>query len=74
MTTKTTPGGTTVTLTNPGYGNREIVLDHPDAPADLRNIVAGRIIDGGFQTPIIGQPIAMSPDSLRAIADLIEEN
>lgn len=74
MTTKTTPGGTTVTLKESEYGDQEIWLDHPDAPADLRDLVVGRIIDGGFQTPVLSRPIAMSPDSLRAIADLIEEN
>lgn len=74
MTTKTTPGGTSVTLKESEYGDREVILDHPHAPEDLRDVVVGRVVDGGYQPPFMPPPVAMSPDSLRAIADLIEEN
>lgn len=48
-----------------------VILDHPEAPGDMRNLEAGRIAGGGFQpAPFLAG--AMRPETLRAIADLIE--
>lgn len=66
----TTPTGTVVTLAR--HPRRVILLDHPDAPTDLRNVEVGRVIGGGFQTPSANY--AMSPATLRAIADLVEQH
>lgn len=53
-------------------GDTIVLLDHPDAPADMRPTEAGRVIDGGFQ-PAPFANWALTPEGLRAIADLIEE-
>lgn len=66
----TTSTGTTITLTD--LDDMTLVhLDHPSAPADMRNMEAGRILDGGFQ-PAPFADWALTPVTLRAIADLIE--
>lgn len=64
----TTAEGTTVTFTGD-----KVFLTHPEAPADVQDIEAGRIVyEGhGFQpAPLF--PGALRPSVLRAIADLIE--
>lgn len=49
-----------------------VIVDHPQAPSDIRNLEVGRIVGGGFQpAPFLAG--ALSPSTLRAIADLIEE-
>lgn len=69
--TVTTTAGTTVTLTE-RHGETLVLLDHPDAPADMRSTEAGRILDSGFQPrPFVAW--ALKPEVLRAIADLIEK-
>ena len=68
----TTSNGSTVT-TEPSEHGTIIVLDHPDAPDDMRHYTAGRIVDnGGFQ-PVPFCVAAIGPEVLRAIADLIEQ-
>jgi hypothetical protein len=75
----TTPSGSTVSIDSDDYGNTMIVLDHPDAPEDMRKYEVGRIVtdspgpvDGkGFQ-PVPFCLASMSPAVLRAIADLME--
>lgn len=69
--TITTSTGTTVTLAE-RLGDTVILLDHPNAPAHMRNTEAGRIIDGSFQ-PAIFAAWSMQPEALRAIADLIDQ-
>lgn len=69
--TITTSTGTTVSLGRRGT-DAVILLDHPDAPTDMRNTEAGRVEAGGFQ-PAPFAAWAASPETLRAIADLIEE-
>lgn len=73
MTTHTTSGGTTVrVVTHETTGDRVVILDHRDAPDDMRNTEAGRVLDGGFQpAPFVAW--ALTPNTLRAIADLVEE-
>lgn len=68
--TITTDTGTTVTIAHKD-GDTIVVLDHPDAPADMRHKEVGRILDGGFQPHPFATWGAM-PATLRAIADLIE--
>lgn len=65
----TTEHDVTVTVTSTDL----VVLDHPDAPDDMRHIEVGRLTHcgEGFQ-PVPLFPGAMRPDVLRAIADLIE--
>lgn len=49
-----------------------IILDHPAAPDDMRNLEAGRIVEGmGFQ-PAPFAEYALRPEMLRAIADLVD--
>lgn len=64
----TTDSGTTVTITE-----GKVILEHPDAPEDMRTIEVGRTVyDGtGFQ-PASFFPAALRPAVLRAIADLID--
>lgn len=69
--TITTSTGTTVTLAE-RRGDTVILLDHPNAPADMRNTEAGRIVDGSFQ-PAIFAAWSMQPEALRTIADLIDQ-
>ena len=67
----TTSTGTTVS-TKPSEHGTLIILDHPDAPGDMRNLEAVRIFRGCFQAAPFSEG-AMRPETLRAIADLIEE-
>lgn len=71
-TTKTTSTGSTITLRDDEHNGQLVILDHPEAPSDMRDLEAGRVIDGGFQ-PAPFAAFALSPEALRAIADLIEE-
>lgn len=66
----TTSTGTTITLTDCDDMTL-VLLDAPDAPADMRNLEAGRLVDGGFQ-PAPFAAWGLVPATLRAIADLIE--
>ncbi|NKY47982.1 hypothetical protein [Nocardia cerradoensis] len=66
----TTDTGTIVSVAEKG-GETLVLLDHPEAPDDMRNTEAGRIIDGGFQ-PYPFASWAATPSTLRALADLIE--
>lgn len=70
----TTQRGTTVFLGSHGANCSSdlVVIDHPDAPADLRNLEIGRLAGGGYQP--VGADYALSPEVLRAIADLAETN
>lgn len=67
----TTSSGSTVTVI-PSDAGPLIVLDHPEAPEDLRNAEVGRVIEGSFQ-PAPFCVVGLRPEMLRAIADLIEE-
>ena len=67
----TTSSGTTVDVQKID-GEQVIILDHPDAPEDMRNIEAGRIVEGmGFQ-PAPFALFALRPEVLRVIAGLVE--
>jgi hypothetical protein len=66
-----TSTGTTVTL-EPSVHGPLVILDNPNAPADMRNIEAGRITDGGYQSAPFSLG-ALTPETLRAIAHLIEQ-
>lgn len=65
--------GSIVSLAEDAFGDTMLLLDHPNAPADMRPTEAGRVIDGGFQ-PAPFANWALTPEGLRAIADLIEAN
>lgn len=71
-----TDHGTTITIEQ-RHGDQVIVLHAPDAPEDMRETEAGRIVTmwgkPGFQ-PAMFFPALFSPSALRIIADLIEEN
>ena len=71
-----TSGGTTVKLQPcSDCGSADVILDHPDAPANLREVNAGRVTNAGggkgFQ-PSQFADFSMSPEVLRAIARLME--
>lgn len=67
----TTSTGTTI-HTAPSEHGTMIILDHPAAPDDMRCIEAGRIVEGGGFQPAPFAVWAASPETLRAIADLID--
>lgn len=68
----TTSTGTNVWVTTrEATGDRIIVLDNPAAPDDMRMNEAGRILPGGFQ-PAPFAAFGLTPEALRAIADLTE--
>lgn len=69
--TRTTSTGTTITLEQYG-ADLAVIFANPNAPADLRRTEAGRVIDGGFQ-PAPFAAFGMSPEALRIIATLIED-
>lgn len=71
--TVTLPSGSTLRVVQEPDGQVVVRLSNPDAPADLRDFEAGRVIGGGFQTPIFAA-YTLSPAALRGIADLIEEH
>jgi hypothetical protein len=66
----TTSTGTTVTLQHSPHGDL-VIMDHPDAPDDIRNMETGRIVTGGFQAAPFSA-VVLQPETLRAIATLIE--
>jgi len=69
----TTSTGTTVRIEERRDPHSILVIaDNPDAPADMRDRELGRVIKGGFQ-PAPFAPWGLSPETLRAIADLIEK-
>ena len=68
--TITTKNGTTVALRPSSHGPL-VILDSSAAPDDMRHTEAGRIWEGTFQ-PTMFAMFGMSPDVLRAVADLIE--
>ena len=70
MPTITLESGTTVQLDSIG-GNTIVIVDNPLAPADMRNLEAGRVVDGALQ-PAPFAAFSLSPATLRAIADIIE--
>jgi hypothetical protein len=63
--------GTTVSI-EPSKHGPLVILDHTEAPSDMRHLEAGRIIRGGFQPAPLGA-FALRAETLRAIADLIDE-
>lgn len=67
----TTSTGTTVTVEDRPAG-RVVVCDNPAAPDDMRHNEVGRIIAGGFQ-PAPFASWALSPEVLRIVADLAEQ-
>lgn len=67
----TTSTGTTVT-TEERHGDTVVILDNPEAPADMRNAEVGRITDGGFQPAMFGPWVALTAETLRAIAQAID--
>lgn len=71
MSERITSTGTTVSIVQESDGSY-VYLDHPGAPADMRPAEAGRVIEGRFQSAAFCA-FAMSPEVLRTIADLIEE-
>lgn len=72
MPERTTSTGTTVRLTaRRRDGDVLVILDNPASPADMRNTEAGRVIEGAFQ-PAPFSPFALTPETLRAIADVLD--
>lgn len=68
----TTSTGTNIWIaTRESTGDRIVVLENPCAPSDMQMTEAGRVIDGGFQ-PAPFAAWGLSPEALRAIADVIE--
>lgn len=70
--TITTESGTTMHLEE-RHGDTLVIFDHPDAPAEARHQEVGRLVyDGaGFQ-PAPFCPVAFRPETLRALANLLE--
>jgi hypothetical protein len=71
----TTSTGSTVNVETDVDGTRLVILDHPDAPEDMRNYEAGRIVEFGGNFGFQPVPFcvgSMGPETLRAIAELIE--
>lgn len=68
----TTKSGTTMRLEE-RHGETVVIFDHPDAPTDARHQEVGRLVyDGaGFQ-PAPFCAAAFRPETLRALANLIE--
>jgi hypothetical protein len=82
MDSITTSGGTTISLRDEplnaaqkilGYeAGKLVIFSHPDAPEGMREIEVGRIIRGFFQ-PASYADWGMSPETLRALADFVEQ-
>lgn len=65
----TTERGTTISLSE---GDQTIViLDNPNVPEDKRNTQIGYLTPGGF-SPWGSTLVSLRPETLRALADLIE--
>lgn len=69
-TTITTPEGSTVTAEEPMLGMRILVLAADGEPP----VEAGALMNGAYLLPHNQPLISLRPSTLRAIADLIEEN
>lgn len=69
--TRTTSTGTTVTVRLLA-GDWLVTFDNPNAPGHMRDLEVGRVVDGGFQ-PHPFAAFAITPETLRAIAELVEE-
>ena len=67
----TTSTGTTVRIEPSATSDALVILEAPNAPADLRRTEAGRVIAGAFQ-PAPFAPWGLTPETLRVIADVIE--
>lgn len=71
----TLASGVTVRVETTAFEHLAIILDSPDAPAEHRNVEVGRIIEfegrQGFQ-PAPFSAYALTPEVLRAIAEIIE--
>jgi len=67
----TTSSGTTILLDTQGE-DIVVIFENPSAPPDMRHAEAGRLVDGGFQ-PAPFAPWGLRPETLRALADLIDE-
>ena len=63
MPETTSPTGTRITLR--AEGDNEIVR--------MDGVEVGRVVDGTFQ-PVLFCPFGLSPGTLRALADLIEQH
>lgn len=72
MRVQTSVGGTVSLVAGPD-DLLLVVLDHPEAPEDMRHLEAGRIIHGGFQ-PAPFAEYGLRPETLRIIAALIEDH
>lgn len=59
-------------VTQRSTGDRIFVVERPDKPKDKRFMELGRIYEGHFQ-PIMDAGYALSPEALRLIASLIDE-
>lgn len=71
----TVSNGSTIRVEANELTDRAVILDHPDAPFEHRNVEVGRIIEFqgrlGFQ-PAPFSAYALSPEVLRGIARIIE--
>lgn len=70
MSTITTPEGSTVTAGEDLFGRRALMLAADGTPP----VEAGALVDGAYLLPYNQPLISLRPSTLRAIADLIEEN
>ena len=59
-------------VTRRSTGDRVFVVERPDEPKDKRFMELGRIFEGHFE-PIMDAGYALSPETLRIIASLIDE-
>ena len=59
-------------VTRRSTGDRVFIADRPYEPKDKRFVELGRIVEGHFQ-PINNSDYVMSPETLRIIASLIDE-
>ena len=59
-------------VTRRSTGDRVFVVEWPDEPKGKRFLELGRIFEGHFE-PIMDAGYALSPEALRIIASLIDE-
>ena len=59
-------------VTQRSTGDRVFVVEWPDEPKGKRFLELGRIFEGHFE-PIMDAGYALSPETLRIIASLIDE-
>lgn len=70
----TLSNGTTVDVKQVD-GDQVVILDNPQAPDNMRNVEAGRIVDFGGASGFQPAPFALyalRPEALRVIAGLVE--